>query len=139
VKHIEIKAGGFNFKAKLELDAAPKTCAMFLSLLPYRQKIIHVRWSGEGVWIPLGGLDLGLSYENATSHPAPGEIIVHPGGISEAEILLAYGAVSFSSKVGQLAGNHFMTIEDGRDQLRKLGETVLWQGALDIEFSTVVT
>lgn len=137
VKHIEIKAGGFNFKAKLELETAPKTCAMFLSLLPYQQKIIHVRWSGEGVWIPLGGLDLGLSYENATSHPAPGEIIVHPGGISETEILLAYGAVSFSSKVGQLAGNHFMTIEEGREQLRKLGETVLWQGALDIEFSAV--
>lgn len=132
--HVTIKAGDFNFKAKLELEAAPKTCAIFRSLLPYRQKIIHVRWSGEGVWIPLGGLDLGLTYENATSHPAPGDIIVHPGGISETEILIAYGALSFSSKVGQLAGNHFMTIEEGREHLRKLGEHVLWHGALDIEF-----
>ena len=132
--HVAIKAGDFSFKAKLEREAAPKTCAIFRSLLPYRQKIIHVRWSGEGVWIPLGGLDLGLTYENATSHPAPGDIIVHPGGISETEILIAYGALSFSSKVGQLAGNHFMTIENGRDQLRKLGEHVLWHGALDIEF-----
>ena len=132
--YVAIKAGDFSFEAKLELEAAPKTCAIFRSLLPYRQKIIHVRWSGEGVWIPLGGLDLGLTYENATSHPAPGDIIVHPGGISETEILIAYGALSFSSKVGQLAGNHFMTIEDGRDQLRKLGEQVLWHGALDIEF-----
>ena len=132
--HVAIKAGDFSFKAKLEREAAPKTCAIFRSLLPYRQKIIHVRWSGEGVWIPLGGLDLGLTYENATSHPAPGDIIVHPGGISETEILIAYGALSFSSKVGQLAGNHFMTIENGRDQLRKLGEHILWHGALDIEF-----
>lgn len=132
--HVTIKAGDFIFKAKLELEAAPKTCAIFRSLLPYRQKIIHVRWSGEGVWIPLGGLDLGLTYENATSHPAPGDIIVHPGGISETEILIAYGALSFSSKVGQLAGNHFMTIEEGREHLRKLGEHVLWHGALDIEF-----
>lgn len=135
--HVAIKAGEFSFKARLELEAAPKTCAIFRSLLPYRQKIIHVRWSGEGVWIPLGGLDLGLTYENATSHPAPGDIIVHPGGISETEILVAYGALSFSSKVGQLAGNHFMTIEDGRDQLRKLGEHVLWHGALDIEFKAI--
>jgi hypothetical protein len=134
VTHVAIKVGDFSFKARLELEAAPKTCAIFRSLLPYRQKIIHVRWSGEGVWIPLGGLDLGLTYENATSHPAPGDIIVHPGGISETEILVAYGALSFSSKVGPLAGNHFMTIEDGRDQLRKLGEHVLWHGALDIAF-----
>src|SRR4051794_24374712 len=76
----------------------------------------------EAVWIPLGDKDLGLSYENATSHPAPGEIIVHPGGISETEILLAYGGVSFSSKVGQLAGNHFLTITEGKEQLRALGE-----------------
>ncbi len=135
--HIAIKAGDFSFRAKLEMDAAPKTCAIFRSLLPYRKKIIHVRWSGEGVWIPLGGLDLGLTYENATSHPAPGEIIVHPGGISETEILIAYGALSFSSKVGQLAGNHFMTIEGDRNLLRKMGEHVLWHGALDIEFAAI--
>jgi hypothetical protein len=104
-------------------------------MLPYRQKIIHVRWSGEGCWIPLGDLDLGLTYENATSHPAPGEIIVHPGGLSETEILLAYGAVQFSSKVGQLAGNHFLTIVEGRENLRPLGEMVLWKGAQDIVFS----
>jgi len=65
-------------------------------------KIIHVRWSGEGCWIPLGSLDLGLTHENATSHPAPGEILLYPGGLSETEILLAYGAVQFSSKVASL-------------------------------------
>jgi hypothetical protein len=131
---VQIRAGDFFFNAKFELEAAPKTCVLFRSLLPYRQKIIHVRWSGEGVWIPLGGLDLGLQYENATSHPAPGEIIVHPGGISETEILVAYGAVDFSSKVGQLAGNHFLTIHDDLARLRKMGEQVLWEGALDLEF-----
>lgn len=132
--HIGIKTGQFTFKANLELGAAPKTSAIFRSLLPYRQKIIHVRWSGEGVWIPLGGLNLRLFYENATSHPAPGDIIVYPGGLSETEILLAYGPVSFNSKVGPLAGNHFMTIFEGREQLRQLGEYVLWHGALDITF-----
>ena len=93
-----------------------------------------MRWSGEGCWIPLGDLNLGLSYENHTSYPAPGEIIVYPGGISETEILLAYGSVHFASKVGQLAGNHFLTITEGRENLRPLGEQVLWQGAQDIVF-----
>ena len=133
---IRIQAGTFRFKARLERDKAPKTCAKFLTLLPYKQRIIHVRWSGEGCWIPLGDLDLGLSYENHTSYPAPGEIIVYPGGISETEILLAYGSVHFASKVGQLAGNHFLTITEGREQLRPLGELVLWHGTQDIVFET---
>ena len=134
---LRIKAGPYEFEARAEQALAPKTCARFVSMLPYRQQIIHVRWSGEGCWIPLGNLDLGLQYENHTSYPAPGEIIVYPGGISETEILLAYGAVHFASKVGQLAGNHFLTIIEGRDQLRPLGECVLWQGAQDIVFEAM--
>ena len=103
-------------------------------MLPYRERLIHVRWSGEACWIPLGALDLGLSYENATSFPAPGQILLYPGGLSETEILLGYGAVRFASKVGQLAGNHFLTITEGLNQLRRLGELTLWHGAQDIEF-----
>ncbi len=131
---LRIKAGSYEFEARLEETAAPKTCTKFASLLPFRQKIIHVRWSGEGCWIPLGDLDLGLSYENHTSHPAPGDVILYPGGISETEILLAYGAVFFASKVGQLAGNHFLTITEGRENLTALGRLTLWQGAQDILF-----
>ena len=131
---IRIKAGPFTFSGVLETKDAPKTCAKFLTLLPYRERIIHVRWSGEACWIPLGTLDLGLEYENHTSFPAPGEIIVYPGGFSETEILLAYGSVRFASKVGQLAGNHFMTITEGRENLRPLGQRVLWQGAQEISF-----
>jgi hypothetical protein len=134
VTMLRIKAGPYEFEARMEEEAAPKTCAKFASLLPYRQQIIHVRWSGEGCWIPLGDLDLGLLYENHTSHPAPGEIILYPGGISETEILLAYGAVCFASKVGQLAGNHFLTIVSGRENLTALGKLTLWKGAQDIAF-----
>jgi len=131
---LRIKAGPYEFEAWMEEELAPKTCAKFASMLPYRAQVIHVRWSGEGCWIPLGDFDFGLGYENPTSHPAPGEIILYPGGISETEILLAYGAVSFSSKVGQLAGNHFLTIIKGRENLPALGRTTLWKGAQDISF-----
>ena len=131
---IRIKAGPYAFEARFEETAAPKTCARFRSLLPYKERIIHVRWSGEGCWIPLGALDLGLGYENHTSFPAPGDIILYPGGISETEILLAYGGVRFASKVGQLAGNHFLTITKGRDNLPALGTLCLWQGAQEILF-----
>lgn len=134
MQRIRIKAGPFAFVAQFESERAPQTCAKFRSMLPYNERIIHVRWSGEGCWIPLGNLDLGLKYENHTSYPAPGEIILYPGGISETEILLAYGAVSFSSKVGQLAGNHFLTIIRGQENLRALGQMTLWKGAQNISF-----
>jgi len=132
---LRIKAGPYEFEAQMENELAPNTCARFVRMLPYRQQIIHVRWSGEGCWIPLGAFDFGVGYENPTSHPAPGEIILYPGGISETEILLAYGAVTFSSKVGQLAGNHFLTITEGRENLAALGKLTLWQGAQDISFA----
>ncbi len=126
---LRITAGQFVFEARFESAAAPKTCAIFKRLLPYENTIIHVRWSGEAVWVPLGELDLGLTNENQTSYPAPGQMIVYPGGISETEILLAYGGVRFASKVGQLAGNHFITITSGLDQLNELGRSVLHEGA----------
>ena len=131
MEKLKITAGGFVFGAKFE-DAAPKTVAKFRTLLPYRQKLIHVRWSGEGCWIPLGEFDFGLGYENHTSYPAPGQFLLYPGGISETEIIVAYGGVQFASKMGQLAGNHFMTITDGIENLATLGKKVLWEGAQPI-------
>lgn len=130
--NLRIVSGSYTFEARFETGAAPKTCAVFKRLLPYTNKVIHVRWSGEAVWIPLGDLDLGLQYENHTSYPAPGQMIVYPGGISETEILLAYGGVRFASKVGQLAGNHFITITSGLDRLPELCKSVLWEGAKTI-------
>lgn len=126
---LRLTAGPFSFDARLETELAPKTCGIFRAMLPFESQIIHVRWSGEGVWIPLGDFDFGVGYENHTSHPAPGQIILYPGGISETEILLAYGGVSFSSKVGQLAGNHFITITSGIEHLPDLGRVILWEGA----------
>ena len=126
---LNIIAGPFKFQARFETDLAPKTCEIFQRRLPYRQRVIHVRWSGEAVWIPLGETDLGVPVENQTSYPAPGQMLLYPGGISETEILLAYGGVCFASKMGQLAGNHFITITSPLDDLPKLGKMVLWEGA----------
>jgi hypothetical protein len=127
-------AGEFRFVGEFQTRDAPKTVAAFQRLLPYRQKLVHCRWSGEGCWVPLGDFKLDVGFENHTSHPAPGEILWYPGGFSETEIIFAYGDVMFSSKVGQLAGNHFLTIVDGRDQLPAMGRKVLYEGAQDIVF-----
>jgi hypothetical protein len=135
MKLLDIGAGPYRFVGRLEEELAPRTCAWFLSQLPYVERIIHVRWSGEGCWIPLGDLNPDVPYENHTSYPAPGAFILYPGGFSETEILLAYGGVRFASKLGQLAGNHFLTIVDGAENLVNLGKLTLWEGAHRIEFS----
>lgn len=132
---IEIKVGALTFQARLEAERAPNTCARFRAMLPLQTRIIQARWSGEAAWIPFGDLALDLAYENHTSHPAPGHLLLYPGGISETEILFPYGSTLFASRVGQLAGNHFATIFEGNERLRELGELVLWKGAQEITFT----
>ena len=130
---LRITAAGMAFVAETNPDA-PETVAAFLKLLPYRQKLIHVRWSGEGVWVPLGDWKLGVGFENATAHPSAGDILFYPGGYSETEIIWAYGSCAFASKLGPLAGNHFLTVVEGRERMRELGVKALWEGAQDVVF-----
>jgi hypothetical protein len=130
---LRITVGDFEFAARFEEEKAPSTVAAVRGLLPLESKLVQARWSGEAAWVPLGWeLELGIGPENATSYPGPGELLLYPGGLSEVEILFPYGATSFASKMGQLAGNHFATIEAGRERLRELGDAVLWDGALDL-------
>jgi hypothetical protein len=135
-ENVLITAGPYQFLAVFEA-AAPKTVEVIRKLLPYREKLIHVRWSGEGLWVPLGDKDFGISFENHTSHPSTGQILLYPGGYSETELLFCYGGVSFASKMGPLAANHFLTIVEGNENLKALGELVLWKGAQDVTFELV--
>ena len=130
---LRITVGDFEFGARLEEEKAPNTVAALRRLLPLQSKLVQARWSGEAAWVPLGWeLELGIGPENATSYPGPGELLLYPGGLSEVEILFPYGATSFASKMGQLAGNHFATIETGRERLPELGNAILWDGALEL-------
>jgi hypothetical protein len=131
---LQVTIGPYRFAARLQPELAPQTCAYFSAMLPYRQQMIHVRWSGFGCWIPLGHVKVDVPFENPTSYPAPGQFIFYPGGYGEAEILLAYAAVRFAASVGQLAGNPFLSLTDGLEQLPELGRLVLWQGAQDVYF-----
>ena len=131
---IEIEAAGFRFVARFEEQDAPQTVAAFRRILPFEDRIIHCRWSGESNWIPWGDRELGVGPENATSYPAPGQLLLYPGGISETELLFPYGHCCFASKAGQLAGNHFATLVKGQEHLPELGRLTLWEGAQPISF-----
>jgi uncharacterized protein DUF3830 len=132
VSDLLISAGPFRLTGRLETAKAPLTCTAFLKLLPFREQLLHVRWSGESTWVPLGDLEMGVPPENATVYPLPGEVLLYPGGVSETEVLIPYGRTQFGSKAGLLAGNHFMTIVSGAEHLPELGKLTLWKGAQPI-------
>jgi Protein of unknown function (DUF3830) len=133
---LEITVDDVTFRARLEEEAAPRTVSALRRLLPLESKLVQARWSGEAAWVPMGfELDLELGPENANSYPAAGELLLYPGGLSEVEILFPYGATCFASKMGQLAGNHFATVQEGREKLADLGRRVLWEGAQQIRFA----
>ena len=134
---IRISVGDLEFTAKLERERAPASVRAFLRLLPLSGSLLQARWSGESAWVPLGSLDVGVGAENDTQHPKPGQLLLHPMGISETEILFPYGETVFASKAGPLRGNHVMTIVEGAGQLEELGRRVLWHGAQPIHFAAV--
>jgi hypothetical protein len=127
-----ITVGSLGFRARLERDAAPRTCEALLRLLPLEGKLLQARWSGGAAGRPRGARDHGLSHANPNTYPGAGELLLYPRGLSETEILFPYGATSFASRAGPLAGNHFATVEDGRELLTELGRLVVWEGAQDL-------
>jgi hypothetical protein len=136
VSNVLISVGPLRFLARFEDRAAPLTCAAFRKLLPFENQLIQARWSGEAAWVPMGDFKLDVPAENATSHPSRGDLLFYPAAASETEILFPYGSACFSSKVGQLAGNHFLTVIQGQDLLPELGRLVLWKGAQPIRIES---
>ncbi len=131
---LTVRIGPMAFAATLEVERAPRTSAAFLERLPFHGQLKQARWSGEAGWVPLADYDLGVGEENLTSLPAPGEVLWHPPGLSEAELLVPYGSTRFSSRVGPLAGNHFLTIHDAHGALAELGRRLLEEGAQPVTF-----
>ena len=135
LESIKIGVADMQFTAKLEWSLSPDTCQNFCAILPFHAKLLQARWSGEAAWIPLAQMDLRVGQEATTGCPGVGDILFHPADHSECEILIPYGKSAFRCKDGDLVGNHFLTIVEGKDQLTKVGELVLWHGSQNIEFS----
>ena len=132
---MNIEIDGYKFDAVFEEINSPNTCEVFRKVIPFEAQVVHVRWSGEGMWIPLGEMDFAVKLEDATSYPTPGQLLLYPKGKSETEILIAYGCVHFASKAGSLAGNHFATITSDLEKLKEIGVSTLWEGSKNIIFS----
>jgi hypothetical protein len=132
--HVLITIGERRLRARFEEEAAPTTCALFRQGLPLEKTLLHARWSGEAGWSPVHDAFQPAPHENALSYPAPGQLLLYSGGVSEPEILFPYGACAFASKAGPLAGNHFLTVVEGLEHLRSIGMDLLHRGAQPVRF-----
>jgi hypothetical protein len=135
---LKITVGNLVFQAQLEVADAPHTAEGILKLLPISGKLVQAPWCGEAGSLDMSesGFDLGNSehesFENHTTHPSPGNLLIYPGGFSDPEILFAYGPAIFARRFGNLAGNHFATVTSGGERFKELGRLLQWEGAQEI-------
>jgi hypothetical protein len=132
---LTLSIGTERFTARLRRDLAPHSCDYLLGLLPYVGQMIHARWSGEALWVPLTATvppDLVLPWESATADPVPGQVLLYAGERSVPELFIPYGDNRFACKHGLLEGNLVLTIEDGVQRLAEIGSEVLWKGAREL-------
>jgi hypothetical protein len=131
---ILLAAGPYEFAGTLELDAAPAAVTWLVNQFPLAGTVQHARWSGEAVWLPLGGKPQ-LAPENATAYPRPGQILLYAGTMSQAELLLAYGACAFASKAGSLAGSPVVALDGPIEDLRALGSLLIDEGVQPLKLN----
>lgn len=133
MNEIELVVGDELYTAQLLVDEAPESVSAVCELLPLHSNLMHVRWSGIATWINIDEIDLPeLPRENHTAYPSCGDLLLYPGFRNEQEILWACGPTCFKSPAGELAGNHFATVNTGRENLNKLEQKTLTDGAQDI-------
>ena len=86
------------------------------------------------MWIPLGDTATGLDFENHTSHPSRGDILLYSGGFSETEFYSPTATVALPAK-WTISGQSLPDRRQRTENLQSFGEFVLWKGAQEIIFS----
>jgi hypothetical protein len=105
---------------------APETVRRFLQKLPIETKFVQARFAGEEIWSP-EPLDLIVPAENSTINIKPGEI---PRNDVGGAIAIAYGEAKLSDWVNLFG----IVLEEDRDILKSIGETIWLEGARVLKF-----
>jgi hypothetical protein len=133
MSEIKLTVGDESYTATLLETKAPKSVEAVLDFLPLHSELMHVRWSGIATWINIDDIELSeLPRENHTVYPSIGDLLLYPGYENEQEILWSCGPTCFKSPAGELAGNHFATVNASREELKTLEERTLADGTQDI-------
>lgn len=132
MSRLELVVDGEILTGELLANDAPESVAAVKDFLPLESKLMHVRWSGIATWINIDEIDLPeIPRENHTVYPSYGDLLLYPGYRNEQEILVPCGPTCFKSPAGELAGNHFATLDTPREELRAIEQRTLRDGMLD--------
>jgi hypothetical protein len=135
---IQIEVNDTEFEAELHDNQAPESVKAVQEFLPLESELMHVRWSGIATWINIDEIDLPeIPRENHTVYPSRGDLLLYPGYRNEQEILVPCGPTCFKSPAGELAGNHFATIDATASELKEIEEATLQNGAYDVTIQEV--
>jgi len=133
---LQIEIGDTTFTAELHEDDAPESVAAVRDFLPLESELMHVRWSGIATWINIDEIPLPeIARENHTVYPSRGDLLLYPGYRNEQEILLPCGPTCFKSPAGELAGNHFATVDASAEELKAVEELTLRDGVQPVTIS----
>ncbi|MDZ5811530.1 DUF3830 family protein [Halorubrum sp. AD140] len=125
-----IDINGTEFTAECHESEAPESVAAVRDLLPLESDLLHVRWSGIATWINIDEIDLPeIPRENHTVYPSRGDLLLYPGYRNEQEILFACGPTCFKSPAGELAGNHFASVNATAAELKAIERLTLRDGS----------
>jgi hypothetical protein len=125
-----------DFIGELHTDVAPESVEALREVTTLVSELIHVRWSGNAVWIEIDEVDLpDLPRENHTVYPSRGDVLLYPGYRNVQEILISCGPTCFKSQAGELAGNHVATLDATPAELIALEDRTLYDGALPCELT----
>jgi hypothetical protein len=127
----ELEAEDTEFSGELHTEAAPESVDALREITTLESELLHVRWSGNAVWIEIDEVDLpDLPRENHTVYPSRGDVLLYPGYRNVQEILISCGPTCFKSQAGELAGNHVATLNATPAELTALEDRTLYDGAL---------
>lgn len=130
---LEIDIDGTTFTAELHENQAPESVAAVRDFLPLESDLMHVRWSGIATWINIDEIELPeIPRENHTVYPSRGDLLLYPGYRNEQEILVPCGPTCFKSPAGELAGNHFASMNTTPEELREIEQKTLRDGVQDV-------
>ena len=117
-------------------DTAPETSNAFIRILPFTRIFYHARVSGHEIWIDdVPPID--VIQENASVFAEPGEVVIGPLKPARAKTANCMG-IYYGEGRGLDACNIFArVVENDRQKLADLGDSIWKNGAQDLGFSLV--
>jgi hypothetical protein len=140
-KRIRVQVGGVTAEGQLYEERAPRTVAALWSRLPFKDRTIQVRWSGDA-WRTENNYELlpeGSPVENVAGRLEPGDIIYYPGYPSNnVKVGFAYGRAQWLAPfmvpidvalIGKL--------DTGLDAFVERCSRIIFEGPLEVELTRV--